>query len=99
MFFFHLHCNSDRWLHPAIKVGRYGIQETSKLIMKIKFFKRPKHLVDPVALRLFYLQIQTNVVAGAYPCAERLAIRLAAQQVSNLLLDVRELNFVSVLCD
>ena len=62
-------------------MGRYGIQETSKLVLKIKFFKRPRYLVDPVALRLFYLQIQTNVVAGAYPCTERLAITLAAHQV------------------
>lgn len=62
-------------------MGRYGFSESSKLIMKIKFFKRPKFLVDPMAVRLFYLQIQANVVAGAYPCAERLAIRLAAQQV------------------
>lgn len=72
---------SDRWLHPAVQVGRYGIQETSRLVLKIKFFKRPRYLVDPVALRLFYLQIQTNVVAGAYPCTERLAITLAAHQL------------------
>ncbi len=72
---------ADRWLHPAVQVGRYGIQETSRLVLKIKFFKRPRFLVDPVALRLFYLQIQTNVVAGAYPCTERLAITLAAHQV------------------
>lgn len=74
---------ADRWLHPVIKVARYGIQESSKVIMKIKFFKRPKHLVDPIAVRLFYLQIKTNVVSGAYPCADRLAIRLAAYQVSH----------------
>jgi len=52
--------------------------------MKIKYFKMPKHLVDPFALRLFYLQIQINVVKGNYPCTDKMAIRLAALQVPSL---------------
>lgn len=41
---------------------------------------RAQKLVDPVAWRLFYLQIKQNVISGAYPCPDKLAVRLAAYQ-------------------
>lgn len=46
-----------------------GITPQSKLILKVQYFKIPVQLSDPVAIHLFYLQIQQKVVSAEYLCS------------------------------
>ena len=46
-----------RWLNPQNTLRDEGVQGNSYVIMKIKYFKLPKKLFDPVAVHLYYLQV------------------------------------------
>ena len=73
--------DEDRWLDVRKTILEERIPDKSEVMFKIKYFKMPKKLVDESALRLFYIQVKQNIINGAYPCSEKLAIRLAAHQV------------------
>jgi hypothetical protein len=59
-------------------LAKQNITSQSKLLLKIKFFKNPVHLVDSLAIHLFYLQIQQKIISGEYLCSERMAVRLGS---------------------
>eukprot|EP00026_Physarum_polycephalum_P016008 Phypoly_transcript_16829.p1 GENE.Phypoly_transcript_16829~~Phypoly_transcript_16829.p1 ORF type:complete len:279 (+),score=38.43 Phypoly_transcript_16829:121-837(+) len=46
-----------RWLNPQKTLRDEGVQGNSYIILKIKYFKLPKKLFDPVAVHLYYLQV------------------------------------------
>jgi hypothetical protein len=50
----------ERWLNPHWTLQQEGIDDKKKdvkLTLKMKLWKHPKKLVDPVAVHLVYLQV------------------------------------------
>lgn len=72
----------DRWLDPRNTLAQEGLKSGSSLVFKIKFFKYPKKLRDPVAVRFFYAQVRSQVMQGALETSDALAFRLAGLQLA-----------------
>ena len=73
--------DADRWLNPKKTLLEEQISSGTEVMMKIKYFKTPKKIIDPQAIRLYYLEVKSCIIGGSYPTPEKLAIRLAAHQV------------------
>eukprot|EP01119_Soliformovum_irregulare_P020537 TRINITY_DN6672_c0_g1_i1.p1 TRINITY_DN6672_c0_g1~~TRINITY_DN6672_c0_g1_i1.p1 ORF type:complete len:859 (-),score=298.15 TRINITY_DN6672_c0_g1_i1:9-2585(-) len=75
---------NDRWLNPSRTLREERVLESSKLTLKIKYWSIVRKLIDPIAVRLYYHQIQKNVIKGIWHCSERTALRLAAYQLQTM---------------
>jgi len=84
--FFHL-CvkdtkeDADRWLDPRKTLLEEQIADQTEVMLKVKYFKTPQKIVDPIAIRLYYLEVKQCIINGTYPTSEKIAICLAAHQV------------------
>jgi hypothetical protein len=69
---------ADRWLAPKSTLAAEGIKSGTKLVLKIKYFKYPKKLRDPVAVYLFFAQTRAQVIRGTIETTEAMAFKLAS---------------------
>jgi len=73
--------DADRWLDRKKTLLEERIADQQEVMMKVKYFKTPKKIVDPAAIRLYYIEVKQCIISGTYPTSEKLAVRLAAHQV------------------
>lgn len=71
----------ERWLQLDKTVADENLQPDSKLVLKVRIWKEPKKLVDPVAAHLFYLEVRDQFVTVNHLCPETTAFCLAALQM------------------
>lgn len=64
-----------------------GINSSSKLFVKVKYWKTPSVNVDPTTLHLMYMQVNQKILNGEYLCSEHVIINLASYQAQILLGD------------
>ena len=69
------------WLDPEYTVKDCKLEHSSKLELKVKFFRKPKKLVDPKARFLFLKQITNYLLNGYYECAENVLFMLIGYQL------------------
>ncbi len=78
-----LHTEDDiAWLDHAKTLRQQGVDESSSLILKRKFFFSDKNIDtrDPVQLNLLYVQCRDAILNGTHPINEEEAIKFAAIQ-------------------
>lgn len=54
---------------------------TSKIILKVRYWKEPRKLIDPVAAHLYYIEVRDQFVKTNFLCSETTAFYLAAYQM------------------
>ena len=72
--------NPDRWLNPHNSLKEENLKSGCSLVFKIKYFKYPKKLRDPMAIHYFYVQTRANVLSGVLEVSQGMAFRLASLQ-------------------
>lgn len=79
---------SDRWLSMREPVVLQGCTRLSNIVLKLRFSSNdPLEVKDPVARRLYFLQIRDKVVRGDVPVGEEDAISLGALWLQNIVGD------------
>ena len=70
------------WLNMDKSLCEQGIEESTLLTLRKKFFFSDKnvHSNDPVQLNLLYVQLRDSIVNGSHPCTRDECVHLAALQ-------------------
>jgi Ran GTPase-activating protein (RanGAP) involved in mRNA processing and transport len=70
------------WLDPAQTLEEAGLKPDDEIYLRVKYFKCYFKMIDPVAIGMYYAQVNSEVLSGLYPfTGSKVAVRLAALQL------------------
>ncbi|KAJ3025177.1 UNVERIFIED_CONTAM: Talin-1 [Siphonaria sp. JEL0065] len=72
----------SKWLNPELTLREQGVNETSAVLLKKKFFYTDQNIDrnDPIQLNLLFNQAKEMILSGKHPCTLEEAAQFAAIQ-------------------